>query len=146
MIQENSGFALGNIRISQFALFEENRSPIRTDEYLILTEVDVALSMEQQGVVIILGYTFEQDDKPNIKLETITDFHIAPSTWDSFISGNTIIVPMKLIRRFTEICIGTARGILTAKTRDTEFHDFLLPLMDVNQLIVEDSIFSLEEE
>lgn len=146
MIQEKAGFALGDIRINQFASFEENRNPEKSIEYLIHTDIDLVVSVNEKGVGLILGFTFEQDEKVCIKIETMTDFHIDNTTWESFYKENEIIIPRELVKRFSDICIGATRGILVEKTRNTAFSDFLLPLMDVDSLIVQDAHFSLDEE
>ncbi len=42
------------------------------------------------------------------------------------------------------LCVGTARGILHAKTEGTAFNDFILPAINVEELVEEDTHVRLE--
>lgn len=44
----------------------------------------------------------------------------------------------------TTIMVGTARGILHAKTENTLFNQFLLPTIDVTELVTDDVIMTFK--
>jgi hypothetical protein len=43
------------------------------------------------------------------------------------------------------ITVGTCRGILHAKTENTKFNQFLIPTINVAELIKEDSVFEFNK-
>ena len=43
-----------------------------------------------------------------------------------------------LVTHFSVIAIGTTRGVLHAKTDGSKFNDFVLPTIDITQIITED--------
>ena len=44
------------------------------------------------------------------------------------------------------ITVGTLRGVLHAKTENTEFNEFFLPTINVTDLIKEDIRFNLDDQ
>lgn len=44
------------------------------------------------------------------------------------------------------LTIGTARGVLHSKTENTTFNQFLLPTLNVNELVQKDVIFKIGTE
>lgn len=42
------------------------------------------------------------------------------------------------------LTIGTARGVLHSKTESTPFNSFLLPTLNVNELVKKDVVFKIE--
>ena len=57
------------------------------------------------------------------------------------LDDNTYLVAKGLAVHFAVLTIGSARGILHAKTEGTPFNEFLLPTIDVNNMLEEDVIF-----
>ncbi len=137
------GFSLANIQTLQFALFPENRSEPYSDEFTINTELEYGLSTVERGLRIQLGFLMTQDDKPQIKIEVATDFLMDENTWNKCHNGHSIVLPKDFLWNLVKISIGTARGILHARTRETVYGDFLFPLLDISQLIQEDVSFTL---
>ena len=42
------------------------------------------------------------------------------------------------------LTIGTTRGVLHSKTENTPFNSFLLPTLNVNELVKKDVVFKVE--
>ncbi len=146
MVDQTLGFILANLQTEQFAIFEENNSGSKSDTYSINSEMEIGISESEKGVQILLGLTIIQQKKTQIKIEVASDFIIEDAAWNSFCSEEIIILPLDFMQHLTQISIGAIRGILHARTRNTAFNDFLLPLMNVSNLVVEDIHFSLDEE
>lgn len=144
MEKQTFGFNLVNVQTEQFALFEENKGT-SMDSYSISTDIEIGLSEPEKGVQMLLGITMLQKNKPHIKIEVSCDFVIEEKTWDSFCNENEILLPAGFMRHLAKISIGTVRGILHARTRNTAFSDFMLPLLNVGKLVAEDIRFTLDD-
>lgn len=78
-----------------------------------------------------------------IKIQVSCHFNIEPDTWTSFLKDSNVVVPKNFISHLTILTIGTSRGILHAKTEGTEFNQFILPTINVNQLVDADAVFDI---
>ena len=139
---ESIGFALAAIKTEQFALFEENFSSKK--EANITTSLEFKINTDQKLIGVFVTFTFEQAKKTFIKIQVSCHFKIEPEAWTSFLKkDNIIIVPQNLISHITMLTIGTSRGILHTKTEGTEFNKFILPTINVNQLVDKDAEFNM---
>ena len=55
-----------------------------------------------------------------------------------------IIVPEMFLEHIAAVTTGTSRGILFAKTEKTPFNNFILPPLNVKELVQSDGIFEIE--
>ncbi|WP_016989156.1 hypothetical protein [Flavobacterium sp. ACAM 123] len=139
MENESIGFALVAIKTEQFALFEEKYSSKK--ELNITTSLEFKINEEQKLIGVFATFTFEQSKKIFIKIQVSCHFNIEPNTWTSFLKDNNVVFPKNFICHLTMLTIGTSRGILHAKTEGTEFNKFILPTINVNQLVEKDAEF-----
>ncbi|MCR9171096.1 MAG: hypothetical protein NXI10_01285 [bacterium] len=146
MKKQTFGFNLVNIQTEQFALFEENIGTKQSYDYSINTEIEIGSSTAEKGVQLIIGITLQQKNKPHIKIEVACSFIIEDATWDSFCEEREIVFPKAFMQHLAKISIGTVRGILHARTRNTVFSEFMLPLLNVNDIVSEDIRLSLDED
>jgi len=71
-------------------------------------------------------------------VEATCIFHIEPSDWEMLIIEKGLLIPKVFITHLTLLTIGTVRGILHAKTEGTNFNGFLLPTVNVTELVTAD--------
>ncbi len=58
---------------------------------------------------------------------------------------NTLIVPKGLLCHLAMLTVGTSRGILHAKTEGTCFNKYVLPTINVTEIIKEDASFDFNK-
>lgn len=136
------GFALQGIHTEQFAFFEEN----------IIQKADVAfdISIEfkcdttEQRLGCFVDITFIQKQKVILKIEVSCHFKIQPASWDAFVKElNKIIIPKNFLSHLAMLTVGTTRGILFAKTENTVFNKFIVPTINVEEMIENDAVFEI---
>ncbi len=71
------------------------------------------------------------------------NFEISQESFNSLIVNDNIIVPNKFIAHMAMITVGTSRGILHSKTEGTIFNKYILPTINVSQMLPEDAIFEI---
>ena len=143
MENESIGFVLAAIKTEQFALFEEKYSAKK--ELNITTSLEFKINEEQKLIGVFATFTFEQAKKIFIKIQVSCHFTIEPNTWKSFHKEDLIVFPKNFMGHLTMLTIGTSRGILHAKTEGTEFNKFILPTINVNQLVDKDAEFNISK-
>ncbi|MFV1977501.1 MAG: hypothetical protein ACC651_17300, partial [Candidatus Scalindua sp.] len=70
-------------------------------------------------------------------------FEISPESWSSFLNEEKIIFPKNFLTHLTLLSIGIARGVLHSKTDGTEFNKYILPTLNISQMLNEDVEFNL---
>jgi hypothetical protein len=136
------GFSLKKISKEQFALFEENF--IENIKVNLKTELQFKLDHKNYMVGSFVGFTFEQEKKPFLKIEVGCHFKLEENYWNSFIDEkkSKTIIPKGLLAHLAMITIGTTRGVLFAKTEGTSFNNFIIPALNIAEMIETDGVFS----
>lgn len=134
-------FALKGIKTEQFAIFEENYSPKK--ETSLGTELQFKLDQNNKQIAVFLGFEFLQGKKVFLKIQVSCHFKIEESSWNSLIQENKLIVPKGFLAHLAMITTGTSRGVLFAKTEATPFSTFIVPTLNVAEMIKEDVLFDI---
>jgi hypothetical protein len=138
------GFAIVNIKTTQFATTEEAYR--KTGELRIQTDTSFGISEENKTIVVKLRYCFYKKETPFITLEVACYFEINSKGWKELqYENDSVLLPKNLLSHLTVLTVGTSRGILHCKTEGTKFNEYILPTVNVNELIEGDVIFSAEE-
>jgi len=135
------GFAFTGLRTISFAIIDKAYK--KTGETNLMTGLGFGLDIDDQVVTCNTRFSFEKKkDQPFLILEVQALFEIEK---DDFLNkvkqdDNTYLVAKGLAVHFAVLTIGSARGILHTKTEGTPYNEFLLPTIDVNNML-EDVIF-----
>lgn len=140
------GFELQGIKTEQFAIFEENYTPKK--ETALGTELQFKLDQETKQIGVFLGFEFIQGKKVFLKIQVSCHFKIEEKSWENFIQkGNAkLVVPKGFLAHLAMISTGTTRGVLFAKTESTPFSKFIVPTLNVDEMIKEDASFDMVVE
>lgn len=136
------GFAFTGLRTVSFAIIDKAYK--KTGEANLMTELRFGLDVDDQTVTCNVHFSFEKKkDQPFLILEVQALFEIEK---DDFLNkvkqdNNTYLVAKGLAVHFAVLTIGSARGVLHAKTEGTPFNEFLLPTIDVNNMLKENIVF-----
>lgn len=143
MKKENAqvGFELQGIKTEQFAILEENFAPQK--ETGLVTELQFKVDQENEQIGVILGFEFIQGKKVFLKIKVSCHFKIEKNAWATFIQHNKLIVSKGFLAHLAMITTGTTRGVLFAKTEATLFSKFMVPTLNVAEMIKEDALFDV---
>jgi len=132
------GFALHSIRTEQFATIEDSFD--REGEINLSTGLNFAFEKDLKMIAVFTKFEFESNAKPFLIVETSCHFNINPDAWQMFGNEDTgnVVIPKNFMQHLTMIAIGTARGVLHAKTENTEFNSLILPTINATELVQED--------
>lgn len=136
------GFTLAKINTMQFATIE-----MQIDEQAeidIQANIDYGVSNENKRALCITKFEFQYKSKPIIILEVNCEFQFDDKTWKSLSNKTEIKLPTGLLQHLAVLTIGTVRGILHAKTENTEYNKYYLPTLNITEMIQEDLKFSLD--
>jgi hypothetical protein len=129
------GFTLRKITTEQFALVE---SGPKEDDIGLEVKLGFKVDRERKIIAVFTTLKFNSEKTIHIILEVGCHFKIEETAWESFNSGAQIIVPKGFMSHLSMLTVGTARGVLHAKTENTEYNKFMLPAINVTDLIKDD--------
>ncbi len=132
------GFQLRKITTEQFAIIDEafDRS---NAEINMSIGLKFGLDAENKVIASFVKIQFEQNKVPFIIVEIANHFGIKNSAWNNLSKkGNMMIIPKGFAAHLVMLTAGTLRGVLHCKTENTEFNQFILPTINVTELILED--------
>lgn len=137
-------FSFQGIKVEQFAVFEENYNAKKDIEISLEVEFKVNLEGEQIGVFLTIEYN---QGKHKILIITAScHFKIEDGSWNSLLQadGSKIVIPKQFTAHLAMLSVSTTRGVLFAKTDGFFCSQFILPLINVTEMITQDAIFEIK--
>lgn len=135
------GFLLQGIKLEQFAVFEDAYLPDNRAD--VITNLQFRIDSENRLIGVFPGFEFTQEEKVFLKIEVSCHFKIREESWNSFLAENQLRVPKDFMAHLAMITVGTARGVLFAKTEGSTFSRFILPTINVKEMVPEDVVIQL---
>lgn len=144
-MEENFLFRLRNIKTDQFATV--GTAP-QEGEIEVTAGIDFAVDTANHFVSCSTRFEFLSAGDQFIVLQVSCEFKIGPDTWSSRVhsTNNRLTFESAFMQHLGVVTVGTARGVLHAKTEDSDFNKFYLPTVNVTQLVPEDISFPLEDQ
>ena len=139
-------FGLRNITTEQFAIiesaFDKSKENIELGNALRF-----GFNIEKRIVTVLLSVNFSQDKCPFLILEIGCYFEIIKEHWDKLYNTDLeeIKLPIELARHLVVLSMGTLRGVLHAKVENTPYNMFILPTINVTELVKEDIVIKTNE-
>ncbi len=134
------GFGLNKINTQQFAIIEDVYNS-EDNDIIIETSLGFGVDSENASIISSVKIQFQQNKNPFLIIEVSCEFDVVDESWDKFSNTNSIIIPKRFMAHLAMITVGTTRGVLHAKTKDTKFNVFILPTINVAEMVKEDSVF-----
>lgn len=131
------GFALRQIVTKQFAIIDD----VYTDgsEVNSSIEIQFAADVESRIISAIVGVKMSSNENLFLLISVSCIFQIKEESWRQFDFGdNYFSVPKEFLSFLVMHTVGTTRGILHSKTEGTKYNQFILPPINVTELIKDD--------
>ncbi|NBW34803.1 MAG: hypothetical protein EBR30_07245 [Cytophagia bacterium] len=139
-VKEVVEFSIVKVITEQFAIIE--KAFAETEEINLNTNLRFAIDRDERVVVVYVLFKFEQKDIPFLMVEVSCRFLISTNSWTAFIKDDVnTVIPKEFLTHLGMITVGTARGVLHTKTEGTGFNDFILPTINVVDMVKDDVSF-----
>lgn len=135
-LTERIGFRIGKLKTLQFAAIE----PSAPDGAKINFSAGLAFGADTsvKSIRCIHNYQAQLEDSPFLILEFSIDFIIEEKSWEEILNDGVITLPAEFARHLGVITVGSARGVLHAKTENTPFNQYPIPLLNLFNILKED--------
>lgn len=138
----NIPYRIEKIETNQFAIFPDELAS--GQDLDISTNFNFAITSDISHIRCISKIQYEQKGKLLLVLEIACHFGLAPEGIEQIKLDGKINV--EFLRYMATIAIGTARGIIHARTQSTPMNAFVLPPINLIPSITEDMILSRNNE
>lgn len=145
--QNKIGFALQKVTTQQFAIIESSyKNEEKFEKIALGNKIRFGINFKQKTITVLFLAKFTQKELPFLIIEVGCHFSINETAWNSFLDEpkTKLIFPRGFISHLVMLTIGTTRGVLHSKTENTLFNRFLLPTLNVNDLVKEDVVFDIK--
>ncbi len=132
-------FKLNAISTVQFASFPEVK--VNEDDITLETGLKFGKNEQERLISVFAQVKFACSTTIFLTIEVGCEFEVMEEQFSSFSKPQGLTVPKALISHFAVITLGTARGALHAKTEGTIFNHYILPTINVTDLITDDLVF-----
>ena len=134
----NVSFGLRKIQTDQFAIIPDayNEAEVLKQKMMLEFSVD----KENKFISVSPEFSLLSNDKTFLIIKGSFMYEIGNASWASFTTKKTTTIPLGFLRHITITSIGALRGILHAKTENTEFNEYFIPTINVEQIVTEDLI------
>lgn len=139
-------FKLVDIYINEFAILEDSYT--EGENVRMGTFVNFGHDAEHRVLGAILKFQFDQNDKPFLVITTTCSFQMEEKAWESLMDedGKKIVIPEGFASHMAVITVGTIRGILYEKTKETPYKEYIIPPINLTDLIKQDVEIEIEIE
>ncbi len=145
MEQNKVGFALRKISTEEFATYESEL--IENQEVKLSAGINFGINTQSKVLACISRFEFILSENPLLLIQVKYEFEIEPNTWNSLMDKDLmkITFPKEFMHHLATISVGTTRGVLHAKTENSQYNALILPLINVTELIRENMSFDLSK-
>lgn len=131
---------MGMIKVDQFAILASK--PVDSPDINI--ESNYSIDAKNKAIGCLVKIKYRDGEDLQMLLDVICGFSINHEDWDEMADEKSITIPKGFLRHITLHTIGTARGIMHCKTEATPMNQYILPPINLEEMIKEDVTFPLE--
>lgn len=146
MANKSIQFSFNSISTEEFATIKSCYK--EQEEVGIETGYGYGINPKEQVVVVNFSVMFKCKDNPFIILKVSCGFEIESQDFNTLADKEkrTFTLPKDFLTHLTVLTIGTSRGILHAKLEKSGFEQFILPTLNISNMIQEDMIFEVNPD
>lgn len=138
-MEKNIAFKIIAVKTEHFEFNSDNFKDGKATN--VVTDIQFKAGSKNKQIGSFASFTFNCEGNPFVIIKVSCHFGISPESWENCKNENNFIFPKDFMIHLAMITIGTARGVVHAKT-DSKF---LLPTINVNELVKEDIVFTFED-
>lgn len=121
--------------IDQFAILADEYEKVR--EWQVDVDLTTSFSLDPLEAAIKMKFLFRHQESKMLVLELTCRFKIDGAEEFEVKDGN-MIVPSGFVAHLAMHTVGTARGVLVCKTEGTPYSQYILPPVNVSEMIPKD--------
>ena len=138
-------FQIRKFNTNQFAVLEPKRK-FKPEELGLIMNVKFGLYNDTRVLACIYSVTYTVNNTKLMTLELQGDFEISKEDFRTQVKDNQLNLPKRFAQHLAVITIGTARGVIHAKTENTGYNKYYLPTVNIQELVKSDLSFTINSQ
>lgn len=130
-----------NFEVPEFAIIKPE--PDVDAKYAYNVGVEIGLSPENRMMKFKFTFRFLQQEELCFLIALETELEIEADSWDTIATPEKVAIPRDAIMHIATVTIGAARGILFERLRNSPWQRFLMPPIEINDLIKSEMVFDV---
>lgn len=133
-------FQLVKIDVPQFAIINDGEfsNPLQ-----INFEINFAVDNSISSIKNTLKVVYLNSNDPVMQLVVESYYAVSPDSWKEMTKPDkSIVVPVGFLQHLAAITVGTTRGVLHSRTEGTNLNRFVLPLINVAEMVKNDIVIT----
>lgn len=141
-VQSTVSFNLADIQTEQFAIIETAYSESEVENIHLHSSFRFGFNETDHTILASPRFSFDQKDNSFLILEVACVYGIQEESWETIynMQERTVTLPKGFAAHLAALSVGVARGVLHAKTEQTSFNKFMIPLINVAENIKDDVV------
>lgn len=136
-------FRMTGVTIDQFAILADEYEKVK--EWQVDVDLTSSFSLDPLEAAIKMKFLFRHQDTKMLMLELTCRFKIDGAE-EFKVKDGKMIVPSGFVAHLAMHTVGTARGILVCKTEGTPYSQYILPPINVADMITSDIRIALDQK
>lgn len=121
---------ISNIAEIQFSYFEDILALNEVIAQVANIGFRVNRVEENYSIITTFNYELKKENKPLLKIQIACSFFIDKAIGDNLLVNEGLLLPKEYGKAIVVTTIATARGILYANTKHTEFNKYTIPSLE----------------
>ena len=135
---KNICFKLIGITTTEFAIIESIL--VKEENISLKTGIEFSVNITNNNISVEPKFIFSSENQPFMIIGIRCDFYITKESLDELLIENKYIFPLGFITHLSVIAVGTARGVLHAKTENSLYNKYLIPTINLTEIIKSDLV------
>jgi len=138
-------FGLRGIKTEVFDIIENNFEEGK--EVGVGINLNFKVNPDKRMVSSFMEFSFTHVTQPFLKIGMSLHFEISEESWTTTakISGNEVTISKDFLSHLAMITTGTLRGALFSKTEGTPMNRFIIPTINITELVNKDGKFEISK-
>ena len=122
-------YRLCNVSIEQFAMLFEPTG----DQIELNVSIPIKTSYRERAIAVGANVKYSEGGKTFLMAEVFCHYEIDEICWNELSNRyeKDVVLPKEFMAALARIAIGTTRGAICAKTENTPFSKYYLPIVEV---------------
>jgi len=134
-------FKIVKVEENQFSVFEDTLVVDASIQQQI--GFGFGVDIENKVIAVSMEFVLNKNELPLIKQEITCYFELKEEVFNTLLKKDKLILPCEFGKHLAVVSTGTARGVLYANTKNTEFNNFLIGLINVDNMFNEDIVVEI---
>ena len=137
----NFTYRYTSMELLQFATLSNQFDP---EDSITHNELRYYFDASENTIYCLFSVTLlrKSDDTPLLKAELQSGFEIKPESIAIITKGDDIIFPANIIAHFASLTYSSLRGIIYAKSEDTVFRNYVIPVQNIQAQIKKPFVYN----